>query len=166
MGARISNELLLAALSSGFLTQRLPVTLKPVHGNPCRSSMRRLLEVMALVFVTASIWFFVAWASPCRPLPGDVRSAICVMSYLAKLPLFQTALSLVMVDCHTDSQACPEEGCGVNIPLRLQNKVPYKCQKGYNLCQEDMHVVRLLLVKEYYRYIRWEHKLFHARNIL
>ena len=34
-----------------------------------RSPWRRLAEVMALVFVTATLWFLIAFWSPCAPLP-------------------------------------------------------------------------------------------------
>ncbi len=41
---------------------------------PFRSPWRRLAEVVCLSFVTASIWFLMAWSSPCRPLPSPVRT--------------------------------------------------------------------------------------------
>ncbi|EFN52659.1 hypothetical protein CHLNCDRAFT_138594 [Chlorella variabilis] len=34
------------------------------------SPWKRLAEVMCLSFITASIWFAMAWSSPCRPLPS------------------------------------------------------------------------------------------------
>jgi chloride channel 7 len=37
---------------------------------PFRSPWRRLAEVVCLSFVTASVWFAMAWSSPCRPLPS------------------------------------------------------------------------------------------------
>ncbi|KAK9901698.1 hypothetical protein WJX75_008976 [Coccomyxa subellipsoidea] len=37
---------------------------------PVRSPWKRLVEVIALVLVTSSIWFTVAYMSPCRQLPG------------------------------------------------------------------------------------------------
>lgn len=42
---------------------------------PFRSPWRRLAEVVCLSFVTASVWFAMAWSSPCRPLPSpdDLR---------------------------------------------------------------------------------------------
>lgn len=42
---------------------------------PFRSPWRRLAEVVCLSFVTASVWFLMAWGSPCRPLPSpdDLR---------------------------------------------------------------------------------------------
>ena len=40
----------------------------------CRSPWKRLAEVAALVFVTASIWFLVTYWSPCAPLPDAARS--------------------------------------------------------------------------------------------
>ncbi|KAK9790124.1 hypothetical protein WJX73_008199 [Symbiochloris irregularis] len=37
---------------------------------PVRSPVKRMLEVVALVFVTASVWYIVAWSSPCHSLPN------------------------------------------------------------------------------------------------
>ena len=37
-----------------------------------RSTFKRLVEVLFLVFITSSIWFLVTYASPCRNLPPDV----------------------------------------------------------------------------------------------
>ncbi|KAL4855536.1 Chloride channel protein A [Chlorella vulgaris] len=37
---------------------------------PFRSSWKRLAEVVCLSFVTASIWFCMAWSGPCHPLPS------------------------------------------------------------------------------------------------
>jgi hypothetical protein len=39
----------------------------------CSSPLKRLAEVVCLSFVTASLWFVMAWSSPCRPLPSPVR---------------------------------------------------------------------------------------------
>ncbi|DBB10920.1 TPA: hypothetical protein ACH3X3_007381 [Trebouxia sp. C0006] len=36
---------------------------------PVRSPIRRISEVMLLVFVTSSLWFLIAYASPCKDLP-------------------------------------------------------------------------------------------------
>ena len=38
----------------------------------CRSPWKRLVEVVVLVAVTATIWFTVAYCSPCKALPGQV----------------------------------------------------------------------------------------------
>ena len=37
--------------------------------------MKRLVEVMAVVLVTATLWYVVTYASPCRPLPSQVCGA-------------------------------------------------------------------------------------------
>ena len=42
----------------------------------CRSPIRRISEVMLLVFVTSSLWFLVAYASPCKDLPPKVGAAL------------------------------------------------------------------------------------------
>ena len=42
----------------------------------CRSPIRRISEVMLLVFVTSSLWFLVAYASPCKDLPPKVSAAL------------------------------------------------------------------------------------------
>ena len=42
---------------------------------PFRSPWKRLAEVVALSFVTASLWFVLAWSSPCSPLPSPVSEA-------------------------------------------------------------------------------------------
>lgn len=39
----------------------------------CRSPWKRLVEVVLLVLVTSSLWFAVAYSSPCRELPGKVQ---------------------------------------------------------------------------------------------
>ena len=39
-----------------------------------RSPWKRLVEVIALVLVTSSIWFTVAYMSPCRQLPGKAST--------------------------------------------------------------------------------------------
>ena len=39
---------------------------------PFRSPWKRLAEVVVLSFVTASLWFALAWSSPCSPLPSPV----------------------------------------------------------------------------------------------
>ena len=36
--------------------------------------MRRVLEVLALVLLTSTLWFCIAYLSPCRPLPAKVSS--------------------------------------------------------------------------------------------
>ena len=38
----------------------------------CRSSIRRVLEVVVLVLVTSGIWFLMAYGSPCKELPSKV----------------------------------------------------------------------------------------------
>lgn len=38
-----------------------------------RLPWKRLAEVMLLVLITAALWFTVAYASPCKPLPVQVR---------------------------------------------------------------------------------------------
>ena len=40
----------------------------------CRSPWKRLFEVMFLVLITAALWFSVAYSSPCKALPVQVRS--------------------------------------------------------------------------------------------
>lgn len=40
----------------------------------CRSPIRRISEVMLLVFVTSSLWFLIAYASPCKDLPPQVNT--------------------------------------------------------------------------------------------
>ena len=42
----------------------------------CRSPWKRLAEVAALVFVTASTWFLVTYWSPCAPLPDAARPLV------------------------------------------------------------------------------------------
>ena len=39
----------------------------------CRSSIRRVLEVVVLVLVTSGIWFLMAYGSPCKELPSKVK---------------------------------------------------------------------------------------------
>ena len=46
----------------------------------CRSPIRRISEVMLLVFVTSSLWFLFAYASPCKNLPPKVHTASSVCS--------------------------------------------------------------------------------------
>ena len=41
-----------------------------------RSPWKRLVEVIALVAVTATIWFTVAYCSPCKALPGQVLNLL------------------------------------------------------------------------------------------
>lgn len=38
---------------------------------PRKSRWRRILEVLMLAFVTTTLWYTVAYASPCLPLPGE-----------------------------------------------------------------------------------------------
>jgi len=45
----------------------------------CRSPIRRISEVMLLVFVTSSLWFLVAYASPCKDLPPKVSAALLTL---------------------------------------------------------------------------------------
>lgn len=43
----------------------------------CRSPIRRISEVMLLVIVTSSLWFLIAFASPCKDLPPKVALSVC-----------------------------------------------------------------------------------------
>lgn len=40
-----------------------------------RSPWKRLVEVVVLVLVTSSLWFTVAYMSPCRALPGKASTS-------------------------------------------------------------------------------------------
>ena len=53
---------------------RLPSLVAASQGASlwCRSSIRRVLEVMVLVLVTSGIWFLMAYGSPCKELPSKV----------------------------------------------------------------------------------------------
>ena len=51
-----------------------------------RSPWKRLVEVVVLVAVTATIWFTVAYCSPCKALPGQVPCSLTDLPILPVLP--------------------------------------------------------------------------------
>ena len=61
---------------------------------PVRSPIKRLLEVLLLVLLTSSVWFFISYASPCRALPSPVTTTPSPLLLCLYLCFFSKSFSL------------------------------------------------------------------------